>query len=80
MRRFKSVGQAQHFLNSHAAVSNLFNIGRHLVSAVHYRDLREAAFREWERAVDRYFVIDLIDLAELTCQFPMILLNSEAKN
>lgn len=51
MRRFKSVGQAQHFLNAHASVSNLFNLGRHLISANHYRDLREVAFKEWERAV-----------------------------
>ena len=51
MRQFKSVGQAQCFLESHAAVGNLFNLGRHLVSASHYRDLREVAFKEWERAV-----------------------------
>ena len=35
MRRFKSVGQAQRFLSTHAAISNLFNLGRHLVSAGH---------------------------------------------
>ena len=51
MRRFKSVGQAQRFLGSHAAVSNLFNLGRHLVRAQHYRDLRERAFAEWSVAV-----------------------------
>jgi len=51
MRRFKSVGQAQRFLNAHASVSNLFNLVRHLISANHYRDLREVAFKEWERAV-----------------------------
>ncbi len=33
MRRFKSMEQAQRFLGIHAAVSNLFNLGRHLVSA-----------------------------------------------
>ena len=33
MRRFKSTGQAQRPLNIHAAVYNLFNPGRHLVSA-----------------------------------------------
>ena len=43
MRRFKSVGQAQRFLVTHAAVSNLFNLGRHLVRAEHYRDLRVSA-------------------------------------
>ena len=35
MRRFKSVNQAQRFLSSHAAVYNLFNLGRHLVCANH---------------------------------------------
>ena len=51
MRRFKSIRQAQRFLGAHAAVSNLFNLGRHLVSADHYRDLRIRAFAEWSRAV-----------------------------
>ena len=50
-RRFKSVGQAQRFLGAHAAVSNLFNLGRHLIRAEHYRDLRISAFKEWGRAV-----------------------------
>jgi putative transposase len=51
MRKFKSVRQAQRFLGAHAAVSNLFNLGRHLVGAQHYRDLRIAAFGEWTKAV-----------------------------
>jgi putative transposase len=51
MRKFKSVRQAQRFLCAHAAVSNLFNLGRHLVRAQHYRDLRVSAFEEWSRAV-----------------------------
>ena len=51
MRRFKSVNQARRLLGVHAAVSNLFNLGRHLVRAEHYRDLRTAAFGEWGRAV-----------------------------
>ena len=50
MRRFKSVRQAQRFLDTHAAVHNLFNLGRHLVKARHYRDLRISAFGEWSRA------------------------------
>jgi putative transposase len=50
MRRFKSVRQAQRFLGAHAAVSNLFNLGRHLVRAEHYRNFREGAFAEWGRA------------------------------
>ena len=51
-RRFKSVSQAQRFLGVHAAVSNLVNLGRHLVRAQHYRDLRVSAFTEWSRALD----------------------------
>jgi putative transposase len=51
MRRFKSVRQAQRFVTAHAAVSNLFNLGRHLVDARHYRNLRVSAFNEWSRAV-----------------------------
>ena len=51
MRRFKSVRQAQRFLGTHAAIQNLFNLGRHLVGAKHYRDLRVSAFSDWSRAV-----------------------------
>ena len=48
MRRFKSTQQAQRFLSAHAAVYNLFNLGRHLVSAKHYRLFRENAFASWK--------------------------------
>jgi len=51
MRPFKSMRQTQRFITAHAAVSNLFNLGRHLVRAQHYRDLRISAFSEWSRAV-----------------------------
>jgi putative transposase len=51
MRRFKSLEQAQRFLGAHAAVFNLFNLGRHKVGAQHYRDLRISAFAEWSRVV-----------------------------
>ena len=51
MRRFKSVIQAQRFVTAHAAVQNLFNLGRHLTRAEHYRDLRNSAFSEWSRVV-----------------------------
>ena len=50
MRRFKSIQQAQRFLNIHAAVYNLFNLGRHLVSAKHYRIFRDSAFASWKCA------------------------------
>jgi putative transposase len=50
-RRFKSSGQAQRFLDAHAAVYNLFNLGRHKVGAQLYRNLRVSAFTQWSRAV-----------------------------
>jgi putative transposase len=50
MRRFKSTQQAQRFLNAHAAVYNLFNLGRHLVSAKNYRIFRDNAFASWNCA------------------------------
>ena len=51
MRRFKSTAQAQRFLTIHAAVYNLFNLGRHLVRAEHYKKLRIDAFGQWKIAV-----------------------------
>jgi len=50
MRRFKSAHQAQRFLSTHAAVYNLFNFGRHLVSAKNYRIFRSRAFASWNYA------------------------------
>lgn len=50
MRKFKSVKQAQRFLNTHAAVYNLFNLGRHLVSAETYRYFRLRSFASWKNA------------------------------
>ena len=51
MRKFKSFGQAQRFVTAHAAIYNLFSLGRHLVSAEHYRNLRKSAFNQWSLAV-----------------------------
>ena len=51
MRRFKSVSQAQRFLSTHAAVYNLFSLGRHHLSAKNYRLLRLRAFVSWKIAV-----------------------------
>mgnify|MGYP001814689491 FL=1 len=50
MRRFKSTHQAQRFLGTHAAIYNLFNLGRHLMSVRHYRSFRRRAFAAWDRA------------------------------
>ena len=51
MRKFKSMSQAQRFLSAHAEVYNLFNLGRHLLSAKNYRILRKGAFVSWEKVV-----------------------------
>ena len=48
MRRFKSSGQAQRFLTVHGVVGNLFRLGRHLTRAIHYREFRSRALREWQ--------------------------------
>jgi putative transposase len=48
MRRFKSAQQAQRFLSVHSAVQNLFNLGRKLILAEHYRLIRQRAFASWE--------------------------------
>ncbi len=50
MRHFKSMQQAQRFLRVRAAVYNLFNLGRHLVSAKNYRFFRLRAFASWKYA------------------------------
>jgi hypothetical protein len=47
---FKSVKQAQRFLNIHAAVYNLFNVARHLVAAETYRYFRLRSFASWKNA------------------------------
>jgi putative transposase len=51
MRGIKSSNQDQRFLRAHAAVHNLFNLGRHLVRAAHYRTLRISTFNDWKVAV-----------------------------
>jgi putative transposase len=50
-RRFKSTMQAQRLLGAHAAVYNLFDLGRHLIKSRYYRKLRESTFNQWELAV-----------------------------
>jgi putative transposase len=50
MRKFKAMERAQRFLGVHAAVHNLFNFRRHLVSAENYRFFRQRAFASWEKA------------------------------
>ncbi len=47
MRGFKSHKHVQMFLSIHGQVNNLFNLGRHLMKAKHYRLFRERALNEW---------------------------------
>ena len=44
LRRFNSPGQAQRFLSVHGLVRTRFRGGRHLVRAVHHRELRRRSF------------------------------------
>ena len=51
MQGFKSLGSAQRFLSTHAAVYNTFNVQRHLTSASTHRSFRAAAMDTWRAAV-----------------------------
>src|SRR6202049_1535060 len=47
MRGFKSAGHAQRLLSIFALVSDLFGVGRHLLSAPNYRAALRRGFIEW---------------------------------
>ena len=47
MRRFKSIKQAQRFLESHAAVYNLFNLHRHSLCRRFFKLFRLRSFATW---------------------------------
>ena len=49
MQRFKSPGSAQRFLTFHAAIYNLFNVQRHLISRRTLRQFRNEAFNQWRQ-------------------------------
>jgi putative transposase len=49
--RFKSPGSAQRFLASHAAMSNHFNVQRHLISRRTFKILRAEALDDWRQIV-----------------------------
>ena len=51
MQRFKSARSAQKFLSTYAAVYNIFNVQRHLISAQTHRVLRAAAMTTWRQVV-----------------------------
>jgi transposase-like protein len=50
MQRFKSAGSAQRFLAIHAAVYNIFNVQRHLISRSTLRQFRAEAMDRWKAA------------------------------
>jgi putative transposase len=47
MQKFKSVGQAQHFLSAHGIIYGHFRLRRHLMAASNYRRARAKAFQIW---------------------------------
>ena len=49
MQRFKSPGQAQRFLSSHAMIHGHFRPRRHLMTAAQYRRARAEALRVWRQ-------------------------------
>jgi len=51
LQRFKSPGSAQRFLSAHAAVYNIFNLQRHLISRRTLRTFRAEATDQWNAAV-----------------------------
>ncbi len=50
-QRFKSAGSAQRFLSTHAAVYNVFNLQRHLISRRTLLAFRAEAAKRWAEAV-----------------------------
>ncbi len=48
--KFKSQGQAQRFLSSHAPIYNAFNVQPHLISRPTLRRFRADAHRAWADA------------------------------
>jgi len=50
MQGFKSVGSAQRFVSVHAAVYNVFNLQRHLLSRATFHRFRAAAHHTWNEA------------------------------
>jgi putative transposase len=49
MQKFKSAGQAQHFLSAHGIIYNHFRPRRHLMAVGSYRRARAEAFQTWRQ-------------------------------
>lgn len=52
MRRFKSITQAQRFLESNAAVYNLFNLHRHSLCRKFFKLFRLRSFAAWDAVTE----------------------------
>jgi putative transposase len=50
-RKFKSAGEAQRFLSTHAAIYSFFHPGRNLCSAPVYRELLRRKNEEWQEII-----------------------------
>jgi transposase-like protein len=50
MQGFKSAASAQRFVSVHAAVYNVFNVQRHLISRATFRRFRATAHHAWNMA------------------------------
>ena len=50
MQGFKSAASAQRFVSVHAAVYNVFNVQRHLISRAIFHGFRAEAHRAWNNA------------------------------
>ena len=50
MQGFKSAASAQRFISVHAAVYNVFNVQRHLISRATFYGFRTDAHRAWNYA------------------------------
>jgi putative transposase len=48
MQRFKSPKSAQRFLSRYAAIYNIFNVQRHLISRKTLRQFRGKAMMTWQ--------------------------------
>ena len=55
MRGFKSAGHAQRFLSSFGVISSFFRPGRHLLTAMSYREIMRRRFTQWSEVIHSGF-------------------------
>ena len=69
MKRFKSPGSAQRFLSIHAAVYNVFNVQRHLISRRTLRVISCSGYADLAPRGNRS--VNRCGHAHLACKFPI---------